>query len=73
MISDEYLSRMAREITMNVPRKESLVPINAETTKYWNRLVKQIAKIKADGRTVEIPFETPSVDLVDPKMIVEIK
>jgi len=71
MIEDEQLDRMIREIVMGTPREESLVPVNDETTKYWNSLTKEIAEIHARGHTVDIAFETPSVDPVDPKMIID--
>jgi hypothetical protein len=47
------------------------MPVNDETTKYWNSLTKEIAEIHARGHTVDIAFETPSVDPVDPKMIID--
>jgi len=73
VIDDEQLDRMIREIDLGVPREKSQVPVNPETTKYWNRLVEEIAQIKAQGYIVEIPFEAPSVDPVDPKMIINIE
>lgn len=71
MISDRDMSVMIQEITMNVPREESTVIRSLEASEAWDILTDQIAAIKAAGYEVEIPFDLPTVDLVDPDLVIE--
>ena len=70
MTLDE-MNRMAREIVLGVPREQSLVPMTLEAIETWEILEREIAEIIADGFEVEIPYEVPTVDIVDPAMIIE--
>lgn len=70
MTLDE-MNRMAREIALGIPREQSAVPMTPEAIKHWEILSKQITDIIADGYEVEIPFETPSVDVVNPDMMIK--
>lgn len=70
MTLDE-MNRMAREIVLGVPRDQSLVPMTLEAIETWEILEREIAEIIADGFEVEIPYEVPTVDIVDPSLIVE--
>ena len=70
-MTDDEMNRMIQEITMGIPREQSTVPMTLEAIEKWEILSAQIAEIIADGYEVEIPYETPTVDIVDPGMIVE--
>lgn len=70
MTLDE-MNRMTREIVLGVPRDQSLVPMTLEAIETWEILEREIAEIIADGFEVEIPYEVPTVDIVDPSLIVE--
>lgn len=70
-MTDDEINRMIQEITMGTPREQSTVPMTLEAIEKWEILSAQIAQIKADGFEVEIPYEVPTVDIVDPAMIVE--
>ena len=65
-MTDEEMNRMIQEITMQIPREQSTVPMNPEAIEMWDRLTEQIARIIADGLEVEIPYEVPDVDIVEP-------
>lgn len=70
-MTDDEMNRMIQEITMGIPREQSTVPMTLEAIEKWEILSAQIAEIVADGFEVEIPYETPTVDIVDQTMIVE--
>ena len=70
-MTDDEMNRMIQEITMGTPREQSTVPMTLEAIEMWEKLSVQIAEIIADGFEVEIPYEIPTVDIVDPAMIVE--
>ena len=62
----EELNMMIQEITVGVTKADSLVIRSGEDAALWDTLAADIAEIKARGHIVDIPFETPSVDVVDP-------
>lgn len=70
-MTDDEMNRMIQEITMGIPREQSTVPMTLEAIEKWEILSEQIAEIIAEGYEVEIPYEIPSVDIVDPAMIIE--
>jgi hypothetical protein len=70
-MTDEEMSMMVQEITMNVPKEESKMIRSVEAAEAWDVLTQEIAAIKAVGNEVEIPYDVPTVDVVDPAMIVE--
>lgn len=70
-MTDEEMNRMIQEITMGIPREQSTVPMTLEAIEKWDILSVQIAGIIARGNEVEIPYEIPTVDIVDPVMIIE--
>ncbi len=70
-MTDDEMNRMIQEITMGIPREQSTVPMTLEAIEKWEILTEQIAEIIADGYEVEIPYEIPTVDIVDPAMIIE--
>lgn len=70
-MTDEEMSMMIQEITMGVAKDESKVIRSVEAAEVWDVLTEQIAAIKAVGNEVEIPYEVPTVDVVDPTLVVE--
>lgn len=70
-MTDDEMNRMIQEITMGIPREQSTVPMTLEAIEKWEILTEQIGQIIADGFEVEIPYEVPTVDIVDPSLIVE--
>lgn len=70
-MTDDEMNRMIQEITMGIPREQSTVPMTLEAIEKWEILSEQIADIIARGNEVEIPYEIPSVDIVDPAMIIK--
>lgn len=72
-MEDKELDFMIQEITMGIPREESHVRMTPEAIETWDTLTEEIAAIKAAGMQVDIPFDTPSVDVVNPKLIVQVE
>ena len=72
-MEDEELDFMIQEITMGIPREKSCVRMTPEALETWDTLTEEIAAIKAAGMQVDIPFDTPSVDVVNPKLIVQME
>lgn len=70
-MTDEEMSMMIQEITMGVAKDESKVIRSVEAAEVWDVLTEQIAAIKAVGNEVEIPYEVPTVDVVEPTLVVE--
>lgn len=70
-MTDEEMTMIMQEITMNIPKEQSKMIRSIEASLVWDILTSQIEQIKAQGMEVEIPFETPTVDVLDPSLIVE--
>jgi hypothetical protein len=70
-MTDDEMNMIIQEITLNVPKEESTLIRDAEASEAWDVLTEQINAIKAEGREVEIPFELPTVDVVEDSLIVE--
>lgn len=66
----EEMNMMIQEITMNIPKSDSLMIRSGADSDLWDVLTVQIAEIKARGNEVEIPYETPPVDVVNVDLIV---
>lgn len=71
-MTDEELNMMIQEITMDVPKAQSKIIRTLEHAEIWDKLAVEIADIKARGNEVDIPFETPSVDIVNPALVVPV-
>jgi hypothetical protein len=65
-VNDDEMNTMIQEITMGIPKEQSLVIRNDADAVAWDSLAAQIAEIKARGHEVEIPFETPTLEVVKP-------
>ncbi len=72
-MTDDELDMMIQEITMGIPKAESLIIRSVADGEQWDRLAVQIAEIKARGNEVDIPFETPTVDIVNVDLIVPLE
>ena len=53
------MNMMIQEITMGIPKSQSLIIRTSEHAELWDRLAVEIADIMARGNEVDIPFETP--------------
>lgn len=72
-MTDDEMNMMIQEITMGIPKAESLIIRSVADGEQWDRLAVQIAEIKARGNEVDIPFETPTVDIVNVDLIVPLE
>jgi hypothetical protein len=69
-MTDKEMDMMIEEITMNVPKDESKAIRSVEAAAMWDVLASQIEQIKAEGFEVDMPFDVPTVDVVDQTLIV---
>jgi hypothetical protein len=70
-MTGEELDFMIQEITMGMPKEQSTMIRSVEASVTWDQLESEIEEIKMRGNEVEIPFETPSVDVIDQTFITE--
>jgi acyl-CoA reductase-like NAD-dependent aldehyde dehydrogenase len=71
MATAKEVERMTVEITLGVPKEESSIVMTVALSELWDRIAAQVADIRARGRIVDAPFESPDVDLVPPSDFVE--
>lgn len=69
-MTDDEMNMMIQEITMGIPKAQSLIIRSRADGEIWDALAAEIADIKARGNEVDIPFETPPVDVVKTALIV---
>ena len=69
-MTDDEMNMMIQEITMGIPKAQSLIIRSRADADIWDTLAGEIADIKARGNEVDIPFETPPVDVVATALIV---
>jgi len=70
-MTGEELDFMIQEITMGIPKEQSTVIRSVKAFEMWDILESQIEEIKMRGNEIEIPFETPSVDVVTQALPIE--
>ena len=57
------IERMLVEIGLGISKEDSLLnPLSSEESETWDKLVIQVAEIKANGGEIEIPSEIPDID-----------
>jgi hypothetical protein len=52
----EEVNMMIQEITLGIPKSESLVLHTPADSDMWDRLSVEIANIKARGHEIDLPF-----------------
>ena len=55
-MTEEELNMMIQEITMEVPKCDSLVIRSRADANMWDKLAGEIADMKARDREIEIPY-----------------
>ncbi len=64
-MDSDLLFKMLVEVSLGKNKKDSVVPMTEEASKMWDKLVLEVAEIEAKGRSVEIPFEAPDVEIIE--------
>jgi len=61
-LSADDTIQMAKEIALGVSKEHSRVPMDAEASAKWDRLVGQIEELRREGIAVDLPFDAPLLD-----------
>lgn len=64
-MDSDLLFKMLVEVSLGKNKKDSVVPMTEEASQMWDKLVLEVAEIEAKGRSVEIPFEAPDVEIIE--------
>lgn len=65
------LEIMTQQIMRGVTKEQSSIVRDVEASETWDVLAAEIAEMRAAGIIVEIPYETASMQPVDPALVVE--
>ena len=64
-MDSDLLFKMLVEVSLGKNKKDSVVPMTEEASQMWDKLVLEVAEIEAKGRSVEIPFEAPDIEIIE--------
>lgn len=64
------LEIMTQQILRGVTKEQSTVVRDVEASAAWDALAAEIAEMQAAGIIVEIPYETPGMQPVNPSLAV---
>lgn len=65
------LEIMTQQIMRGVTKEQSSMIRDVEASEVWDALEAEIAEMKAQGIIVEIPYESPGMQPLDPALIVD--
>jgi hypothetical protein len=65
MMDSDLVFAMYVEVANGKDKKDSIVPMTAEASALWDKMVKEVAEVRAEGYGLEIPFEMPDVEIVE--------
>jgi len=65
-MDSDLLFKMYVEVANGKDKKDSVVPMTEEASAMWDKLVKEVAEVRAEGYGLDIPFEMPDVEIVEP-------
>lgn len=69
-MDSKKMELMIQQITTGLPKSQTKLISTAEESEAWDTLEIQIAEIKAKGWIVDIAYDLPDVDPVNPAMVV---
>lgn len=73
MADSDKVYRIYAQIVNGVKKRNSVVPLDEELSKLWDKISAQVAETKGKNIVWEIPNEMPSVDPVDPSLKLVVK
>ena len=65
MMDSDLVFAMYVEVANGKDKKDSIVPMTEEASALWDKMVKEVADVRAEGYGLEIPFEMPDVEIVE--------
>lgn len=64
-MDSDLVFAMYVEVANGKDKKDSVVPMTEEASNLWDKMVTEVAEVRAEGYGLDIPFEMPDVDIVD--------
>lgn len=65
-MDSDLVFAMYVEVANGKDKKDSIVPMTQEASALWDKMVQEVAEVRAEGYGLEIPFEMPDVEIVEP-------
>lgn len=65
-MDSDLVFAMYVEVANGKDKKDSIVPMTQEASALWDKMVKEVAEVRAEGYGLDIPFEMPDVEIVEP-------
>ena len=64
-MDSDLVFAMYVEVANGKDKKDSIVPMTEEASALWDKMVKEVAEVRAEGYGLEIPFEMPDVEIIE--------
>ena len=64
-MDSDLVFAMYVEVANGKDKKDSIVPMTQEASVLWDKMVKEVAEVRAEGYGLDIPFEMPDVEIVE--------
>ena len=64
-MDSDLVFAMYVEVANGKDKKDSIVPMTQEASALWDKMVKEVAEVRAEGYGLDIPFEMPDVEIVE--------
>jgi hypothetical protein len=64
-MDSDLIFKMYVEIANGKVKEDSVVPMTDEASALWDKMVQEVADVRARGYGLEIPFEMPDVEIVE--------
>jgi hypothetical protein len=64
-MDSDLVFAMYVEVANGKDKKDSVVPMTQEASALWDKMVQEVAEVRAEGYGLEIPFEMPDVEIVE--------
>jgi hypothetical protein len=65
MMDSDLVFAMYVEVANGKDKKDSIVPMTEEASALWDKMIKEVAEVRAEGYGLEIPFEMPDVEIIE--------
>jgi hypothetical protein len=65
MMDSDLVFAMYVEVANGKDKKDSIVPMTEEASTLWDKMVTEVAEVRAEGYGLEIPFEMPDVEIIE--------
>ncbi len=64
-MDSDLVFAMYVEVANGKDKKDSIVPMTQEASALWDKMVQEVAEVRAEGYGLDIPFEMPDVEIVE--------